>query len=493
MPANIGIMPANHIAKKEERVMRIYKMLFVALFMAVFMAGCSNSNNGPGDTTPPTVTSTNPADTATGVPTNQQITAIFSEAVTNCTTTTFTLVDTVATTAVTGTVTCVDRTAVFTPTSPSPLAVSTMYTATITTGVTDLAGNKLAANKVWSFTTGTTTDTTAPAVSSTTPADTATGVVLNSTINATFSKAMDPTTITTTTFTLMATVAGTPVSGTVTSSGSVATFTPGSNLAASTSYTATITTGATDLSGNPLASNVTWAFTTGTTVAANPGAVNLGTAGDYAIFANSGIDTSPGASIITGDIGLGPAVTSTAFTGFTPTNVPSTFATFAEVSGKAYAFDYAPPTPTRVNTASLDMGTAYTDAAGRTATSAATTNVGGGTLTGLTLTAGVYEWGSAVTIPTDLTLSGSSTDVWIFKVAGTLDMAAAKNVILAGSAQSKNIFWQVSGATTIGANTHFEGIILDQTAITFGANSSINGRLLAQTAVNLNATTVAQP
>jgi hypothetical protein len=139
------------------------------------------------------------------------------------------------------------------------------------------------------------------------------------------------------------------------------------------------------------------------------------------------------------------------------------------------------------------MQAAYTDAAGRTASSAATTNVGAGTLTDLTLVAGVYEWGSAVTIPTDLTLSGSATDVWIFKVAGTLDMAAAKNVILSGGALPQNIFWQVSEGVTIGANTHFEGIILGQTAITFGNLASIDGRLLAQTAVNLDATTVTQP
>jgi hypothetical protein len=139
------------------------------------------------------------------------------------------------------------------------------------------------------------------------------------------------------------------------------------------------------------------------------------------------------------------------------------------------------------------METAYTNAAGRTATSAATTNVGAGTLTGLTLAAAVYEWGSAVTIPTDLTLNGSATDIWILKVAGTLDMAAAKNVILTGGALAKNVFWQVSGAVTIGANTHFEGIILGQTSITFGNLSSINGRLLAQSAVVLDATTVTVP
>jgi hypothetical protein len=72
-------------------------------------------------------------------------------------------------------------------------------------------------------------------------------------------------------------------------------------------------------------------------------------------------------------------------------------------------------------------------------------------------------------------------------------MAAAKNVILVGGAQAKNIFWQVSGAVTIGASTHFEGVILGQTGITFGNLASINGRLLAQTAVVLDTTTVTVP
>jgi len=229
-------------------------------------------------------------------------------------------------------------------------------------------------------------------------------------------------------------------------------------------------------------------------VCAGPNCVSLGTAGNYAIFANTGIHTDANASVITGNIGVGPGVTSTAITGFA-LNLPagSAFSTSPQVSGNVYAFDYAPPTPTDVNTASLNMGAAYTDAAGRTATSAATTNVGAGTLTSLTLTPGVYEWGSAVTIPTDLTFNGSATDVWILKVAGTLNMAAAKSVLLIGGALPKNIFWQVSDAVTIGANTHFEGIILGQTGITFGNAASINGRLLAQTAVTLDATTVTRP
>ena len=139
------------------------------------------------------------------------------------------------------------------------------------------------------------------------------------------------------------------------------------------------------------------------------------------------------------------------------------------------------------------MQAAYTDAAGRAPTSAATTNVGAGILTGLTLTPGVYEWGTAVTIPTDLVLNGAATDVWIFKVAGTLDLAAAKKVLLTGGALPKNIFWQVSGAVTIGTTAHMEGVILSKTAIALQTGASANSRLLAQTAVTLDSNAVTQP
>ena len=226
------------------------------------------------------------------------------------------------------------------------------------------------------------------------------------------------------------------------------------------------------------------------------GSVPLGTAGHYAILAKAGVSTVPN-SVVTGNVGLSPTAR-VGLTGWSETAAADNsdlYSTSAQVAapGKLYAADYAEPTPTNLGTAVLNMEAAYTDAAGRTATSAATTNVGAGTLTSQTLTPGVYEWGSAVTIPTDLTFSGSATDVWILKVAGTLDMAAAKNVILSGGALPQNIFWQVSGAVTMGAGTHFEGIILGKTGITFGNLASINGRLLAQTAVVLDATTVTVP
>lgn len=228
--------------------------------------------------------------------------------------------------------------------------------------------------------------------------------------------------------------------------------------------------------------------------ASNSAPVSLGTAANYAILAKTGVASVPG-SVVTGNIGLSPAARGF-LTGWSEiSDVTDTYSTSAQVIApyKLYAADYAEPSPTNLGVAVLNMQAAYTDAAGRTATSAATTNVGAGTLTSLTLAPGVYEWGSAVTIPTDLTLHGSATDVWIFKVAGTLTMAAAKNVILSGGAQSGNIFWQVADAVTIGANTHFEGIILGKTSITFGNLASLNGRLLAQTAVTLDATTITVP
>ena len=230
-------------------------------------------------------------------------------------------------------------------------------------------------------------------------------------------------------------------------------------------------------------------------VSASAASVPLGTAANYALLAKTGVSTVP-TSVVTGNVGVSPAAR-TFLTGWSLIAEPTdTSFTSAQVvaPGKLYAADnVGGTTKPDLNTAVLDMGTAYTNAAGRTATSAATTDVGAGTLTSLTLPPGVYEWGSAVTIPTELTLNGSATDVWIFKVAGTLTMAAAKSVILSGGALPQNIFWQVAGAVNIGANTHFEGIILGQTSITFGNKASINGRMLAQSAIILDATTVKVP
>jgi hypothetical protein len=251
-----------------------------------------------------------------------------------------------------------------------------------------------------------------------------------------------------------------------------------------------------------MANPVVWSFTTNAVALTGQAPVTLGSAGNYVIFADTGITnaTTCPAPCVTGNMGVGPGVTSTAITGFgliLPAASP--FSTSAQVTGKIYAFDYAAPTPTAVTTASADMGLAYTDAAGRPAGVGPNLNLGGGTVTTQTLTPGVYTWGTAVTLPpgTVLTLSGSSTDVWIFQIAGTFTMDATASVNLAGGALPKNVFWQVSGSSvTIGAApAHFEGVVLCGSicAVNVGNQATMNSRLLSQTAVNLDQTTVTQP
>jgi Bacterial Ig-like domain len=216
------------------------------------------------DTTPPTVSSTTPANAATSVALSTTISATFSEAMTasSLNTTSFTLATVAGGAAVSGSVSVNGNGATFTP--ASSLASNTQYRATISTGATDLAGNPLQANHSWTFTTLTSmvTDTTPPTIASTTPANGATSVALSSAISVTFSEAMTTSTLNTTSFTLVTLVGGTPVSGTVNASGSNATFTPSAALASNTQYRASISTAARDAAGNALAASFAWTFTT---------------------------------------------------------------------------------------------------------------------------------------------------------------------------------------------------------------------------------------
>jgi hypothetical protein len=118
---------------------------------------------GTPDTTPPTVSATVPADGATAVPINQTITAGFSEAMDPLTINTASLMVTGSGgAAVTGTVGYDVTSKIATLTPASDLAPNAVYTATMTTGASDLAGNALVANLVWSFTTAATPAGQAP-------------------------------------------------------------------------------------------------------------------------------------------------------------------------------------------------------------------------------------------------------------------------------------------------------------------------------------------
>jgi hypothetical protein len=461
--------------------MQIKKFFSVlALLMIVLVSACDKDDE-PGIR--PTVSSTDPANNATNVAVNAKIAVVFSVPMSASTVTDakFTLQN--GASNVSGTTEYAGTTALFTP--AQDLAPNTLYTATINNGVKNKAGASMAANFVWNFTTGSAPDKTLPAVAVTNPANDAIGVSRSSAIVTTFSEPMDPSTINISTFTVKQGSAA--VSGTVSYSGTTATFIPSAMLNAGVVYTGTITTGAKDLAGNALATAIVWNFTTvanATTLAA----VDLGTAGNYVILAKTAINNSS-TSAVTGDLGLSPAATSY-ITGLALTDATG-YATSSQVTGKVYAADMAAPTPINMTTAVSNMITAYNDAAGRPTPDFS--ELGTGNIGGRTLTPGLYKWTSTVSMPSNVVISGGANDVWIFQISGDLTMSSAVNIMLTGGAQAKNIFWQVAGQATIGTTAHFEGIILSMTGITFQTGSSLNGRALAQTAVILDNNAVTKP
>ena len=229
---------------------------------------------GNGDTTPPTVVATAPASGATGVSTTPVVTATFSEPMNaaSISASTFELRGPGSVLVLAG-VGYNAATQVATLTPASALTVSTAYTVTVRGGTTDprvkdVAGNALANNATWSFTTAAVADTTPPTITAQTPTSGATGVATTSAVTATFSEPIDAASVSMSSFELRG-----PGSVLVAASvgynaaTQVATLTPISALAASTAYSVTVRGGATDprvrdVAGNALVANITWSFTT---------------------------------------------------------------------------------------------------------------------------------------------------------------------------------------------------------------------------------------
>ena len=333
-----------------------------------------------------------------------------------------------------------------------------LYTATITAGAADLAGNPLASAFSWSFTAGPGTDATLPTVTSTNPASAANPVPPNAGINATFSKAMDPATLSPASFMLIG-PASTSIAGKITydATNRIATFSPTGALAAGSTYTATVTTGAKDLEGNALAADFSWSFTTGST--ASLSSLDLGAASGFQVFAQATI-TNTGLTVINGDLGLTPG---SSVTGFPPGTVNGTI-----------QIDNLPAIA-----ALASLGTAYGDAAGRSGPTIVAEN-----LAGQVLTPGLYQ--SAATsfeiTAGNLTLDarGDTNAVWIFQMpASTLTLTAPNcDVILINGAQFSNVYWQVGSSATVGAGCVLEGNILANTSITLVAGATVHGRAL---------------
>jgi hypothetical protein len=411
------------------------------------------------------------------------ITAVFSKAMNPATinTSTFTLT-TKSGASIAGAVSYVDATNTATFVPSATLAPNSTFTATVTTGVVDTFGNPQEDPFVWTFTTPVSCGLL-PTVTLVTPPNGSVEVCPNTAIiSATFSKAMNPTTINTTTFTLTgpgeASVAGT-VNYVVASNVATFTPTPSASLAADTAFTATITTGAADTSGDPLAANFAWTFTT-SAVCAPPTPILLGSACNYGILAGSTV-TNTGPTIITGaNLGLSPG---NAVTGFPP-----------GVLAGGFAIQIPPNTAPAQG--QVDLTAAFNTTAGVQGGA-----VLPGNLSGLTFPPGVYKTSSTVQL-TDASPSGAFTldgqgnanAVFIFQIGSSLTTLPGTGMILAGGAQAKNIFWEVGSSATLGTTSVFQGNIMAQASVTLNTGATLNGRALARTgAVTLDSDAVNVP
>ncbi len=294
-------------------------------------------------------------------------------------------------------------------------------------------------------------------------------------VTATFSKAMNPSTINTGTFKLAA--GATAVSGTVTldPTDTVATFTPTSLLALNTAYTATITAGAQDQFGNSLAADFVWMFTTA--AAPCPGPIVIGSPGcGFGILAGSTVtntSTVPAPTNVSGDVGVWAG---SAIVGFPP----------GLLTGMLHAGDAV------AQAAQGQLTTAYNTAAGKPVGTHLPPDIGG-----QTLAPGVYTTVAQPTlgITGDLTLDagGDPNAVWIFQISSTLTTAAGKVTLINGG-QPKNVFWAVGSSATLGTGTTMAGNIMAQASITLNTGVTLNGRALARIgAVTLISDTVNVP
>jgi hypothetical protein len=196
--------------------------------------------------------------------------------------------------------------------------------------------------------------------------------------------------------------------------------------------------------------------------AAGQAPVNLGAAASFGVLAATTV-TNTGATAVTGDLGLSPG---TSVVGFPPTG-PGTLTGTQHINDTVAAL------------AQADLTTAYNDLAGRTGGAAVSGNIGG-----TTKTPGLYASTSSLEISSgNLTLDaqGNASAIFIFQIASTLTTSTGLGVILTGSANFLNVFWQVGSSATIGTNSSFKGTILAHTSITLNTGATLDGRALAQT------------
>jgi hypothetical protein len=219
-----------------------------------------------------------------------------------------------------------------------------------------------------------------------------------------------------------------------------------------------------------------------------PDAVDLKTAGNFVILAETAITEDLPTSAVIGDVGL------------TPANGALIGLTCAEVTGVIYTVTAAGPpcrvpSANRLTAAKNDGIAAFFDARDRAPDYI---DLGAGNIGGRNLGPATYNWNTPVAISSNLTLTGGPNDVWIFQIWRpdpneiSLSVGSGVQIILAGGALPQNVYWEI-GAADLGPSSQFKGVIMADFSIVMRTGASIDGRVLAGSAANLDQNTVTQP
>jgi len=204
---------------------------------------------------------------------------------------------------------------------------------------------------------------------------------------------------------------------------------------------------------------------------------DLGTAADYAIVANTTI-TNTGVSVIDGNLALvGPSVTGLA----------------GVVTGRS---DIGNAAAAR---AEADVLSAHQDATG----AGPVTDMSGVDLGGMTLSPGIYHFGSSAALHGTLTLDGggASNATFIFQIGSTLTTGTGARVRLINGADGCAVFWAVGSSATIGTATSLQGNLMALVSITMTTGATIGvgggrngGRAFAQNgAITLDTNVIIAP
>ncbi|MDR7371472.1 Ig-like domain-containing protein [Flavobacterium aquidurense] len=437
----------------------------------------------------PVVIAADPINNAIAVPLNKTISATFNMAMNPATLNNTTFKVNQGVNAVAGSISYTGSTVSFIP--ATPLLTNKIYTVTITTGAKNTLDTPMTADYTWNFTTD-----MIPVVTATDPMNNAVNVALNQTVTADFSTIMDIASINAATFTLKQ--GATVIPGTVSYSGTTASFKPTNSLVVGKIYTATITNGAKSAAGTSLAADYIWNFTT-TLLPPAPLVIDLGTAAMFGAFGGNAGITNQGLNTVINNGSLGTTAASTLITGFhdglviyteTPLNV-------GNVTGDIFTAPPVPGTATSLAVAQkglLDANAAYLSISPAAKPGGSDPNAG--ELGGLTLAPGVYKSASGTFKISNgnLTLDaqGDPNATWIFQTASGLTVGiagptGAKSVIMINGGLPKNVFWYVGSAATInsaGGGT-MVGTIIANSGVTFSTAGNANQTVLNGRAISL--------